>query len=216
MSGLQLKTAPTDEPVSLEEAILYARWESGTDEDDQFSALITLGREQTEGITEHQLNTATWIQSFNGWQRCFLLDKPPLQSVTTITFIDVDDITQTVSSSDYIVHTESEHRGIVQFKKDFTFPELRDERLNSISVEFVAGYEGWPILPLAARGVPETLKLAIKLFVNDCWSHREYDLDGKLTGSIQDNPTAKQILNSYKVYSPTSIGFASSVPQFIR
>lgn len=216
MSGLQLKTKPTDEPVSLEEAILYARWESGTDEDDQFSALIILGREQTEAITEHQLNTATWIQYFNGWQNCFLLDKPPLQTITAITYIDEDGATQTVSSSNYIVHTESEHRGLVQFKNDFTFPELRAERLNSISIEFVAGYQGWPISPLTPQGVPETLKTAIKLFVNDCWSHREYDLDGKLTGSIQDNPTAKQILNSYKVYSPTSIGLAASVPQFIR
>ena len=123
MAGLTLKTAPTDEPVSLEEAILYARWETGTDEDTLFNTLISMGREQVEGITEHQLNTATWIQYFDGWpsSRCIFLDKPPLQSVTAINYIDDEGNSQTVTATDYIVNTESEHRGIIQFTNDFVY-----------------------------------------------------------------------------------------------
>jgi uncharacterized phiE125 gp8 family phage protein len=216
MSGLVIVTAPPDEPVTLEEATLFARWESGTDEDALFNSLIQSSREQVEIVTEHQLNTATYRQYFDGWpaSRCFLLDKPPLQSVTSIQYIDSDDNTQTVTASDYIVYTENQHRGIVQFKNNYSLPVLREERFNSVIIEFVCGYQGWPVGN--AQDVPQSLKDAIKIFVNDAWSHREFDLDGNITGTIQDNSVAMQKLGSYRVHTPTAIGFASNVSNVIR
>jgi uncharacterized phiE125 gp8 family phage protein len=212
MAGLTLVTLPTDEPVSLEDALLYARYEAGV-EDALFESLINLGRQQVENITEHQLNEATFIQYFDGFpvNRCFLLSKPPLISVTSVKYLDADGAEQTIDPSNYIVHSKNQHRGIVQFKKDYSFPTVRDEQIDSVFIEFVCGYENW-----SAEGVPETLKTAIKLFVNDVWSHREYQLDGTVTGSIQDNTVAKQILNNYRVFTPAGIGVGSEIPQFIR
>jgi uncharacterized phiE125 gp8 family phage protein len=219
MAGLLPKTLPSEEPVTLEEAILYARYEIGTEADATFQSLIKLAREQTEAITEHQLNTATFIQYFDGWKdswnRCFLLDKPPLQTVTAVKYIDTDGTEQTVDPNNYIVHNQNQHRGIIQFKNEYTFPELREEQYNSVNIEFVCGYEDYPVPPLTARGVPETLRDAMLLFINDTWSHREYQLDGKITGSIQNNKIAMQILGSYRVLSPTGIGAGSEVPQYI-
>ncbi len=218
MAGLIQTVAPTSEPVTRSEAILYARWEEGTDEDTLFDALIAVAREQTEAITEHQLNTASYIQYFDKWplSRCFLLSKPPLQSVTAIKYIDQDGNEQTVDPSNYIIHTESQHRGIVEIDKNYSYPVLREETLNSVSIEFNAGYEGWPV-GQSTQGVPQTLKFAMMHFVNDLWSHREYQEDGKIVGDLKQNKVAMQILGSYRVHTPIAItGSAQFVPNIIR
>lgn len=214
MSGLVKILATTSEPVTRAQAQLYARYEEGDIEDDLFDTFIIVGREQVEAITEHQLNTATFVQYFDSWQRCFSLSKPPLQSITSVQYTDTDGATQTVSSSDYAANTFNQHRGNVLLNYDFTYPVLNNDRMNSIQITFIAGYQGWPVaLP---ADVPKTLTHAIKLFVNDVWSHREYELDGKVTGNIQNNKVAMQILNSYRVNTPTGIGIGSQIPQFIR
>ena len=214
MSGLVKTVATTSEPVTRAQAQLYARYEEGEIEDDMFDTFIIVGREQVEAITEHQLNTATFVQYFDSWQRCFLLSKPPLQSITSVQYTDADGATQTVSSNDYAANIFDQHRGNVRFNFDFNFPVLNIDQMNSIQITFIAGYEGWPVaLP---AGVPKTLTHAIKLFVNDVWSHREFELDGKVTGNIQNNKVAMQILNSYRVNTPTAIGIGSSIPQSIR
>ena len=63
MSGLVKILATTSEPVTRAEAQLYARYEEGEVEDDLFDTFIIVGREQVEAITEHQLNTATFLES---------------------------------------------------------------------------------------------------------------------------------------------------------
>lgn len=214
MSGLVQIVAPTSEPVSRAAAQLYARYEEGDIEDELFDTFIAIGREQVEAITEHQLNTATFVQYFDSWQRTFLLSKPPLQSVTSVQFTDLDGNTQTVLATDYAVNDKNQHRGNVRFNFDFIFPVLSNDRMNSIQITFKAGYEAWPVaLP---AGVPKTLAHSIKLFVDDVWSHREFELDGKVTGNIQNNKVAMQILNSYRVNTPIGIGIGNVVPQTIR
>jgi len=82
--------------------------------------------------------------------------RPPLQSVSSVTYQDVDNATQTLASSNYTVDTNSEPGRLVQSNTG-SYPSTYSD-LNSVTITYVAGYG-------AATAVPETYKRAIKLYV---------------------------------------------------
>lgn len=223
MSGLVLKTAPVDYPVSRTDALLYLRQISGTPDDALVDDLIALATEQVESITEYQLQDATYIQYFDGWpcyslvganttNRIIYLDKPPLQSVTSIKYIDGDGNTQTVASSNYNVRNNDRTKSVIEWNSDYTLPTLNDNRIDSVFVEYVCGFESWQS---GVPGVPKWSKQAIKLLVNEIYEHRLFQQEGSITGTLQKNSWAMQILNGHSINTPTAIGAGGSIPSTV-
>ena len=220
MSGLIYNVAPTTFPVTLEEALLFLKQNSGTPDDALVTDLIIMATEEVELITEHQLQDATSTQFFDGWPggynygyytRFIPLMRPPLQSVTSVKFIDFDDVEQTIDPSDYQVKINNEARGIIEFDIDFILPILSRNPLDRIIVEFISGYESWP----GRNGVPVSLKTAIKYFVNEIYQHRLYQQEGSITGVLMKNEFAMKLLRGYMVRTPDSIGLGGSIPNVV-
>lgn len=163
---LALVTEPAEEPVSLTEAKSHLRVDID-DDDTLISSLITAAREVVEKLSRRALVTQTWRLSLDEWPDGDEIDipKPPLQSVSSITYTDSDDTTTTWSSSLYEVDADSEP-GRVKLAYGESWPADTLAETNPIKITFVAGYG-------EAADVPDRWKQAIKLILGHWYENRE-------------------------------------------
>lgn len=190
MGVFQIVTAPTAEPVTLEELLRHLRVEAGVD-DTLVTSLGKAARQYVETETGVYLVTRTIDWKRNGFPQelreredyyCYSGNrrdrafKTPVctQSVTSITYNAASDgSSTTLSSSNYTLETawvsgkvdaRIPHGRIVE-AYNCNWPASRDEA-NSVTVRMVVGY-GSPLY------VPEEFKAAIKLLVGHWYEHRE-------------------------------------------
>lgn len=141
---LSLYTAPAYEPISLASAKAWLRVDSTT-EDALIGSLIVAARAVVEQITNRALVTQTWdwrLADFPSDEDELRVPKPPLASVSSITYIDDAGTTQTWSTDDYDVSTpagDACQMGRVKLAYGETWPDTRSD-LDAITVRFVAGY----------------------------------------------------------------------------
>ena len=144
--------APDEEPVSLEEAKAHCRVESDfVEDDDQIAAYIAAARESCEAVTGRQLVSATYVLRLSSFPcgDVIELPRPPLVSVSSIAYVDVDGATQTLSTDVYEMDAYTTP-GRVVLKYGQTWPSVRAQR-NAVTITYVAGYGG-------AEDVPKLLK----------------------------------------------------------
>ena len=198
--GLSLVTAPAIEPIVLQEAKDHLNLDHA-DHDAMIDAIIRVARDRVEDETGRALITQTWDQVFE----CFPgasrgvprgeieLAKAPLQSVTSISYIDTAGATQTLTAvTDYKVDAITEPGRIVPaFNK--TWPQTRDE-INAVTIRFVCGYG-------AGRShVPSGLRQAMLLIIADLYAHRE---DTQKNATLAPLPFgAAAFMSPYVVHTP--------------
>ncbi len=135
--GLRLKVAPACEPISLNEAKLHLRVDD-TASDTLISRLIRTARVSAELFVNQQLVTATWEYTLNAFANVIPLPRPPLQSVSSITYIDNNGDTQTVSTDVYEVDVSS-LIGRVYLAYGQSWPTTRNE-INAVTITFKSGH----------------------------------------------------------------------------
>ncbi|KZC99697.1 MULTISPECIES: hypothetical protein [unclassified Thalassospira] len=151
---VSLKTAPGERIVTLDQAKAQLRVPAAfADEDDYIESLV-LGAESyidgRDGILGRALVSQTWVGTLDGaFPSEITLPLPPLQTVSSIKYIDADGVEQTLDSAEYQVINNVEPGLIVPaFGK--TWPTVRVQR-QAITVEFVAGYGTAAELPEKVR-----------------------------------------------------------------
>lgn len=154
--AFEIVTGPTSEPVTVAEAKTAARIDHN-DEDALVGYYIVESREAVETYA----SVCLMPQTLRLNMEClpsdgFEIRKYPLSSVTSITYVDTEGTTQTLSASDYIVDTTSWPPRVVP-AYGVAWPTVRTQP-RSVKVTFVAGYA-------SAAAVPETAKQAIRLGV---------------------------------------------------
>lgn len=161
--ALSLVTPPAVEPVSLAEAKGQLRL-SLADDDALITELIAAARDYVETCTHRALITQTWDDKRDGfpaWSDAIWLPKPPLVSVTSVTYVDQNGVTQTWSSTLYTVDAPTGPKarmGAIVPNYGQAFPSTRDV-VNAVTIRLVAGYGA------AATAVPAGLKAAMKLLI---------------------------------------------------
>lgn len=103
-SFTEITTAPTFEPLDLNELKNYLRMESSeTHDDDELRELISVARNFVEGRTNRAFltQTRTLRMPYFPTSRCFYIDGYPVQSITSITYTDTGGSSQTFDSSKY-------------------------------------------------------------------------------------------------------------------
>lgn len=165
----RLITAPLEEPVTLAQAKAHLR-KTTSEEDAQIMAKIFAAREHAETFTRRALVTQTWELLLDRFPsgREIELPFPPLQSVTSVKYLDTNAAEQTFAAASYHVDAASTP-GRVVLASTASWPSTA-ERPNAVTVRFVAGYGG-----MAA--VPFTMKAAILLLVGHLFEHREENQD---------------------------------------
>jgi len=97
------------------------------------------------------------------WRR-IELPMPPLQSVTSLKYIDDAGVEQTMPTADYVV--DAQHMiGRIRPAHGTQWPSTLDDE-GAVRITFVAGYG-------AAGAVPQPIKQAILLLVGHWWINRE-------------------------------------------
>lgn len=123
---------------------------TNTTGDPELTALIKAARVAAEGYTRRALVTQTWdlkLDCFPHWT--IYVPKPTLQSVTSITYVDSNGVTQTLDPSLYLVDTNSTPARITPVFGGI-WPVTRWQN-NAVTVRFVAGYG-------LAAAVPDGIK----------------------------------------------------------
>jgi len=187
---LALITAPATEPVTLSEAKSHLR-EDQSDEDTLITSLIVAARQMAETITRRALITQTWeiyLDTFPT-EREIVLPFPPIQSITSITYLDSNGATQTLSAADYYLDSKGILNSVV-LVPGANWPSTETDRKNTVTVRFVAGYGN-------AAAVPEAIKLAIKQCVAHWFEHRETTVTGTIVAPMPQ--TTEWLLWPYRV-----------------
>jgi uncharacterized phiE125 gp8 family phage protein len=183
--GLSLITAPTIEPVKLDEAKKQCELaRADTYHDEHLSRLITAARQYVEERTNRALVTQTWDLFLDElpYTDSIWLPKPPLQSVTSLKYYDASGVQQTWSSANYIVSTSREP-GRIALAYGISWPSVQ-ARPDAVVVRFVCGYG-------TQSSIPERLKAAMLLLVAHWFEHRAEVVS---VGQVSTVPTAAESL----------------------
>lgn len=159
-------TPPSEEPATTAEAKAHLRVDSNS-EDTLIGSLVTAARQYVEGATGRALVTQTLrtkLDDFPDSDDAIRLPRAPVQSVSSVTYLDEDGASQTFASSDYVTLLDLEPAEIA-LKADASWPATAMQR-GAVTVTYVAGYG-------AASAVPQAVKHAILLLVGHWYANRE-------------------------------------------
>ena len=174
--ALVIDTEPSEEPISVAEAKEHANV-GITADDSLIGDYITAARVYCEGIAGRQFVTATWklvLDRFPPGQ--IVVPRPPLSSVTSITYTDENGNAQTWSSALYQKDTNSEPGRIAPIETE-TFPNTQSGTYGTVVVTFVAGYG-------AAAAVAPRYRLAIRMLVAQWYNFREPIVTGTTVANV--------------------------------
>lgn len=175
--GLTVSVAPAIEPVTTADAKTHLRVET-TDDDTYIDLLVATARQSAESRTHRAFITQTfemtldrfpdntaWLHGFHGFSDAFVreadstiyLPRSPVQSITSVQYVDDAGDTQTLDASKYTLDSSSlVPRLVPAFGEVWPTTQLV---INAVTITFLAGYG------LLASDVPDPLIHAIKLIV---------------------------------------------------
>lgn len=172
----KLNTAPTAEPVTLNELKLHLRISTSVStEDDLLNELIKAARLQVEEDTRRKMVNQTWEYYLQGWPSSDRIKLPFgwLQSVTSVSWKDTDGTETTLTvTTDYLVETNNDQCGYIVLPYGGTWPTGTLYPSNPIKIVFVCGYGA------GASSVPVVCKQAIKRACANMYESRGEDGTG--------------------------------------
>ena len=194
-----LKTAPTVEPISLDEAKRHLRIDiDETDHDDYLQDLIVVARHQVEMITWRKLITQTWTAFLQDWPGGNYIELPfgKLQSVTPevidgvsgIKYTDTDGDTYSWVSTEYIVDTNYQ-KGRITLVDGYTWPNETLYPSNPIEIVFICGYG-------LATSIPPQIKQAMKMIMSELFENREISIIGTIQKEMD---TVNNLLSNFRL-----------------
>jgi uncharacterized phiE125 gp8 family phage protein len=203
--------APTVEPVLLADAKTYLRLPSDqTSEDAMLAMLIRSARIYAETYTGRSFITQSWslvLDSFpsygmsgNDWgvvyshpRQAVLLERGPVQSVTSIVYTSMAGTTVTVTSPgapDYAIDLSGPVGRITPgFGKVWPIPL---PQIAAVAINYVAGYGG------SQASVPDGIEQWILMRVATIYENRE-EVAILSKGKVQELPYVDCLLDPYRV-----------------
>lgn len=162
-TGLLTITPPAAEPVSLTEALAHLRVDAPAPDAALITALIQAAREHVEAVTGRALVTQTIEARWDAWEDVLTLPRAPVQSVTSVTYLDDAGAAQTLAADAYRVDTACI---LARVTPAFgaAWPSARSVT-GAIAVRFVAGYGD-------AAAVPAAIKAAMLLLIGHLYENR--------------------------------------------
>lgn len=163
---------PADPLISLEDAKAHVGASDYDEVDDQLTALIESATDTIEGPTSTGVAfvTQTWRATMDRLPSTFSIPLGPIQSITSITYVDQAGETVTVDPDTY--HTDFDrHPALVAF---YSAPPVAACVPGSVKVTFVAGYGDPSDTPAKARH-------AVRLLVGEWFKNREASSEANLS-----------------------------------
>jgi uncharacterized phiE125 gp8 family phage protein len=186
----KLITAP-EELITVEEAAEFMRAEFSESEESLIENLITASRQMCEEYLFRRIGVQTVELRDKGFpvNGSPIILPAPVISITSIKYLDGDNVEQTLDASDYIV-CDSSPAQIIPVN---SWPDTSGAG-DSLRVEFVCGYSdgGSPVL---SELLPKTIKTAMLMQIADMYENREAQVEKPLTA----NQTLANLLAPYRL-----------------
>jgi len=177
MTSTVVTTGPTTEPVTVSD-VKEALVIDDSADDQLLSRQITTARETLEDRSWTAFNTQTLTTKLDwGWPAEFWLPRWPLQSVTSITYLDGNGDSQTLASNQYTVDANTRPGRVIP-AYNVTWPLVRSQE-NTITVTYVAGHGD------SAANVPASIKDAIIAYVGHLYGNRDGGCAGDNEAAIE-------------------------------
>jgi len=154
---------PALDPISIAEAKAHCRVTS-TDEDGLIAGYILAARQYVESICGMALITQTVEAYFDSFA-LLMLPRWPVQSVTSISYLDNAGAAQTLSPSDYHVNSKA-RPAYVSRTYTGSWPDTYT-RDNAVTVTLVVGFGDSP------GSIPEPVRMAMLLLIGNWYENRE-------------------------------------------
>lgn len=194
-------TAPPVTAISLDEAKAHLRVDS-TDEDTLITSLIaaaeqSIGPDSEYGIALAEQQWKLLRDDFPACGDAIELRVSQVTAIDSITYVDRDGATQTVSSSDYKLKRGGRLASFVYPAYGKFWPAARCQP-ESVQITFTCGYEPSSGSPTNyVENIPAPLKHALKLLVADMFANRE---PVNIGSAVNRLPTLNNLLDPYKVF----------------
>lgn len=178
----RLVTAPTAEPVSVDEVRLQERI-SYVDESSVLIGYIAAARAHIEGYTSRALMTQTWRVTMPWFaDRIWLPRAAPLQADSVaITYYDSSNVLQSLDASRYLVHEDGEPASL-GLAPNQQWPTTIG-RIDAVRIAYDCGWS-------AADDVPAPLRQAVAILAAHWYLNRE----ATTTESMSDVPFGVEAL----------------------
>ena len=191
MASLTLTTAPTQEPLLVEDLRNHLKIDDG-EEVYLLETWLAAARHEVEIYTGASLLTQTWLLKLDGFPDVdnVVLPRAPVQSIASVQYVDAAGATQTMSAADYSLIAPSDPIGgehILALGYGKSWPSTRGDT-NSVSVAFVAGYT-------ERKAIPPALLAGILLIAGDLAENREAQI---VRDAFNPNPTLARLLAPYR------------------
>jgi len=162
-----------------------------SNEDTLIASQVAAVTGKLEFWTDRSFTTQTWELLMDDFPSSdtIVLRKPPLQSITSIKYIDTAGAEQTFAAANYEVDIKSK-QGRIRLASGASWPSTKDV-LNAVTIEFIAGYG-------QESKVPAQIKAAIKLKVGDFYENRQEQVIGART-SISLDEKSYDLLYDYRI-----------------
>ncbi len=160
----KLITSVSVEPVTVTEVKQHLRLVEESQEDGLLLNLISAAREYCEDFTRRAFAEQTIELLLDRFPTANAIELPcpPLRSVTSIKYKDIDGMETIFSTDDFLVDKDSEP-GRVVLTSGAAWPVFTPYRSIPIRIRFVAGYEQLPL----------TLRQAMLLLIGHWYENRE-------------------------------------------
>jgi uncharacterized phiE125 gp8 family phage protein len=187
--SISVITPAVSEPLSLSEVKEFLRVDH-SDDDNTLAIMISAAREMCEQYTRQIMLTTTIEEFYDtfptytpNWMDNIYLSRGPVQSVTSLKYIDSGGDEQIVSSDDYRTDLISQPSRIVS---ENGWSSAKDT-VNAVVVRYVVGYS-------SASDVPAPLRQGMLLVISEMYENR--------MDTVKRLPTASEYLwNPYRVFT---------------
>lgn len=196
-SGLTLIAEPVGFPVTVDQCKEHLNIINNDDDDGIIAIYLAAAVAYIDGktgILGRALQEQTWemtLDSFPCYGQGIEIPLPPLLSVESVLYDDLEGTEQTIDPDNYVVDTAS-FPGRVQPAGTFMWPSSADN-VNSVRIRFRAGYTEESG---SQSTVPASIKAAILIMVADLYENRE-SVSQQSANEVNIPTAAKMLLQPF-------------------
>ena len=180
-------SAPASEPLTALQMAAHCRAPDDGTDDDALNDAQAAARNHVEAVTGTRLVTQTVVVNADGWGDLSVLPIAPVQSDSSIAYVDVDGTARTLAGTIYEARLEGLAPSVV-LKHGQVWPPVQPG--SRITVTAVVGYgePGWQ---------PQAVLHAIRLMAADFYANRETVQVGSVSGRIPMSAPVEALLANH-------------------
>lgn len=181
--GYRVTVPPARTVVELEVVKAHLRVVDNS-EDGMIADYLAAAIDEAQSYLSRALITHTMVLDLPAFPcgRQIELERPPVQSVSSVKYYDESGDLQTLDAASYRVDTTN-GPGIIRLKSDYDWPSTQEDRPGAVEVTFVAGYGSTP------ADVPAQIRQGILFTAAHFFSMRENVLAGVNLSSVPQSAT---------------------------